>query len=145
MSIRIRHVYFEDDGTAHKLTQARYKRIMDTAVRESVPTFAGRRVRFMELCVLFEGRQPQQVTHVACSWVAFDNEGRVDEAENERVVQVASAHISQALFGDLLRLDDQPRDPNVVEASTRFEVEHFRWKPTAAQVKAALEVHGIGG
>jgi hypothetical protein len=43
--IRLRHVYFDDDGTIHPLSQARYDRVFAPHTREAVPELAGRRVR----------------------------------------------------------------------------------------------------
>jgi len=134
VSLRLRHVYFDDDGTARPLSQARFERVFGLHMREPIPELAGRRVRFLTLFVWFEDGIPIEVSQTDASLVTFDDEGRRDltEANRERHAAVG-----------LLDQSDQPSTTGVVSAAARFQTAGFRWTPTRAEIEAAIAVHGL--
>ena len=71
------------------------------------------------------------------SLVAFDDEGRLDRAEAERQLHAAVNLVEQAVFGTT--------ELGVVPAAARFQTAGFRWKPTQAELEAALAVHRLRG
>lgn len=88
------------------------------------------RVRFLTLYVWFEDGVPVEVSRVEPSLVAFDDEGRLDRAEAERELHAAVGLVDQAVFGTA--------EVGVVPAAARFQTARFRWKPTQAELEAAL-------
>jgi hypothetical protein len=94
-----------------------------------------RRVRFLTLYVWFDHGVPVEVSRVEPSLVAFDDDGRRDRAEADREHQAAINLLDEAVFG--------PAEPEVIPAAARFQTAGFRWKPTRADLDAALAVHGL--
>lgn len=76
VSVRPRHAYFDEAGAVHKLSQARYERVMNLEVREAIPELAGCRVRFLTLYVRFEDDMAIEIVNASASYVAFDEKGR---------------------------------------------------------------------
>lgn len=112
MAIRPRYAYFDEDGNARAMSQARYERVMDLHTREPFAELAGRRVRFLTLYVWIEDGVPVEVSRVEPSLVAFDDEGRLDRAEAERQLHAAVNLVEQAVFGTA--------EVGVVPAAARF-------------------------
>ena len=134
MPVRPRHVYFDDDGAAHPLSQARFGRVFDLHAREPIPELAGRRVRFLTLFVWFEDGIPIEVSQTEASLVAFDDEGRRDLAEANRERHSTAGLLDQS---------DQPSSSGVISAEARFQTAGFRWRPTRADIEAAIAIHGL--
>jgi hypothetical protein len=136
VSIRLRHVYFDDDGTIHLMSQARYDRIFAPHTREAVPERANRRVRFLTLYVWLEDSVPLEVSRAEGSLVTFDDDGRRDLADAERERRAAVGLLDQS---------HRPSTSGVISAAARFESAGFRGKPTRAELEAAISVHRLRG
>lgn len=135
MLIRLRHVYFDEDGTARPMSQARYDRVFGPHTREAVPELAGRRVRFLTLYVWFEDGVPIEVSRVEGSFITFDDEGRRDQADADLE--------RRAAVGLLDSIGGSPEQPGVISAAARFQSAGFRWRPSQANIKAAIAVHRL--
>lgn len=136
MPIRIRHVFFDEDGTAHPMSQARFDRVFDPNTREAVPELAGHRVRFLTLYVWFEHGVPLEVSRTEGSLVTFDDEGRRDLADADRERRAAVGLLDQS---------HRPSTSGVISAAARFESAGFRWTLTRAELEAAISVHRLRG
>jgi len=119
------------------MSQARFERILDLQTREPIPELAGRRARFLTLYVRFEDGAPVEVSRVEPWRVAFDDEGRLDRAEAQREHQAAINLLSESIINGT--------QPGVVSAAARFQTAGFRWKPTRAELEAALAVYRLRG
>lgn len=137
VSLRVRYAYFDDEGTAHRMSQARFDRVHDREFREPVPELAGRRVRFLVLFVWFEDRVPVEVTQMDAWIITFDSDGRRDLAVADRQLQAAVETVDETILAR--------SDPAVIAAAGRFKTAGYRWKPTTAQVEAAITVHRLRG
>lgn len=136
MPIRLRHVYFDDDGTIHPMSQARYDRVLAPHTREAVPELAGRRVRFLTLYVWFEDAVPLEVSRAEGSLITFDDEGRRDLADAERERRAAVGLLDQS---------HRPSATGLISAAARFESAGFRWNPTRAELEVAISIHRLRG
>ncbi len=134
MSIRLRHVYFDEDGTARPISQARLGRVLSPDTREPLPELAGRRVRFLTLYVLFDEDVAIEVSRAEPSLIAFDDEGRRDQAEASR-----ERHAAVQLLDDTAH----STEPGLITAGARFQTAGFRWKPTPADLDAAIAIHRL--
>lgn len=134
MPIRLRHVYFDDDGTIHPMSQARFDRIFDPHTREAIPKLANRRVRFLTLYVWFEDGLPLEVSRAEGSLVTFDHQGRRDVADADRERRAAVGLLDQS---------HRPSTSGVISAAARFESAGFRWNPARADIEAAIVVHRL--
>lgn len=135
MPLRARYVYFDDDGNAHRMSQARYERILDREAGEAVPELAGRRVRFLTLFVWFEDRVPVEVSRADGTLLTFDAEGRRDLAVADRQLQAAVELMNDSIVGR--------SEAGVISAAGRFKTAGFRWTPTQDEVEAAIAVHRL--
>ncbi len=94
--LHLRHVYFDDHGAAHPLSQARFTRVFDLDTREAISELAGRRVRFLTLFVWFEDDLPLEVSQTEASVVTFDDDGRRDQAKANRERRSAARLLDQS-------------------------------------------------
>jgi hypothetical protein len=77
---------------------------------------------------------PIEVSQTDASLVTFDDEGRRDQAEAARERHAAVGLLDQS---------DQPSTTGVIPAAARFQTAGFRWKPTRAELEAAIAVHRL--
>lgn len=128
MGIGFRVFLVDDDDTLYRLPMARYRRLRQRDPRESLPQYAGKRVRCAMVAVEVEGRKPLAITRIDYSMLAFDSEGRIDKTELEKMAR----HAIESL--PLYR--EEKDSGKVIDARGQFakrRYEHeFKWKPTPA-------------
>ena len=119
-------IFFNDNDSLQRISVARLERLVHFDPRESLPQYAGKRIRCVMVFVEMEGRQVLAIQSIQYSILAFDAKGRIDRKEWERGMR----------FGmELLpSIPDKEHPGRVIDARHRFarrRYEHeFKWKPT---------------
>ena len=133
MGTTIRVFTVDDDDSLHRLSFARYNRLVNHIRGEAMPEHAGRRVRCAMVVLEVDRRIPLYILHIDYFFLNFDAEGRFDKTEVER---------EERYIGDFIELpDDRPGSENIIPArhhfaKKRYESE-FKWTPTQ-QVESAI-------
>jgi len=125
MGLSIRIFLVDDDDSLHRLALSRYERLLKGDPKESIPQYAGKRVRHAFVVVDLVNRRPVEIVHFEFSWLSFDSEGRLDRSDKEKEARLAMRAIPPLLGGD----DSE----QVIDASHRFAKKRYdseyRWKP----------------
>ena len=132
MGLILRIFLVDDDDSLRRLPLARYERLLRGEAGESLPQYAGRRVRYVLVSVDVVDRKPVEIVHTQYSTLAFDSKGRLDQVDRKRKAKLAM-DLLPALSGD---------DPEqVIDARHRFAKKRYdseyRWKPSLG-IEAAI-------
>ncbi len=135
MSIAIWIFIVNDDDSIQRFPLARFERLIERNPKERLPQYAGKRIRYVEVALELEQREPVGILRILYLILPFDSEGRVDAAEQEKERRLGVEMMSPILMD---------RDSKqVVEARHRFAKRRFdneyRWKPTQEIESAIME------
>lgn len=139
-STSLRFVLVNSNDEVFRLPQARFERLFPCPPRDTLPEFAGQRVRAAEAVVELENRRPACVLRIIFHYIHFDEEGRLDY---ERYVKDGVTVMEAGM--PALKLE--PHNPKVIVARQRFAARRrdhsVWWRPTARLqqevVQAALD------
>jgi hypothetical protein len=124
----------EDDDSIQRISMARLHRLLHFDWRESLPQYAGKRVRCAMVFVEVARKQVLAIQDIQYSILAFDTKGRIDKKEWEKGMRLGTD-----LLPPLLN-EHYPR--KVIEAHHRFakrRYEHeFKWKPSRKLEEAVV-------
>lgn len=140
MGLSIRIFIVDEDDSLHRLALAQYERLLRDDPAESIPEYAGKRVRHALVIVDLVNRRPVEIVHAEFSWLSFDSEGRLDRSEKEKEARLAMQAIPP-LLGE--EDSEQLIDARHRFAKKRYDSE-YRWKPTA-EIEAAIVAAIFGG
>lgn len=142
MAVRPCYFIVEEDGTFTRIAKRTFYRILQQHDDEVHPEYKGRRVKYAQIDVIYEGRRPVEVHRGYYGHVLFDQEGRFDTTEFDQAAQI------------IVREWDIPKvdEPEVVhfDHSAADEIERrFGWQPKTALreqlYEAALHNKLVGG
>jgi hypothetical protein len=123
----------DDDDSLHRLPMARYQRLRRREPGESLPQFAGKRVRCAMVVLEVVRGNPISIDHIDYYMLTFDDEGRVDTAELEKEARLAVEALPPYI--------DEEQSGRVIDARTHFakkRYQHeFKWTPTP-EIQAAI-------
>ncbi len=170
MGLSIRIFIVDEDDSLHRLALARYERLLTDDHAESIPEYAGKRVRYALVVVALVNRRPVEIVHAEFSWLSFDSEGRLDRSEKEKEARLAMQAIPPLLGEEdsefIAQVEDDILDmyPPINDMKIKMRLDKFFFtelpaspfgkimekmsvvggarKVTAAQNIA--EIHGIG-
>ncbi len=95
MGLSIRIFIVDEDDALHRLALVRYQRLLRDDPDESIPEYAGMRVRYALIVVDLVNRRPVEIVHAEFSWLSFDSEGRLDRSEKEKEARLAMESLSK--------------------------------------------------
>ena len=105
---------------------ARLDRLLHFDRRESLPQYAGKRVRCAMVFLEVAGRQVQAIRHIDYFLLRFNDKGRIDKKEWEKGMRLGMELLPP--------LSNEEHPKQVINASHRFakrRYEHeFKWKPS---------------
>ena len=78
MSLSLRFVVVDQKGEVLRLSNARFERLLARPPQDSIPEFAGKRLRAAEIVVHLEQRRPVAVCRICYYHLNFDGKGFVD-------------------------------------------------------------------
>jgi hypothetical protein len=140
MGLSIRIFIVDEDDSLHRLALARYERLLRDDPAESIPEYAGKRVRYALIVVDLVNRKPVEIVHAEFSWLSFDSKGRLDRSGKEKEARLALEAIPP-LLGE--EDTEQLIDARHRFAKKRYDSE-YRWKPTS-EIEAAIVTAIFGG
>lgn len=133
MGLSIRIFIVDEDGSLHRLALARYERLLRNDPVETIPEYAGKRVRRVLVVVDLVNRRPVEIVHAEFAWLTFDSEGLLDRSEKEQEAKLVMQAIPP-LLGE--KASEQLIDARHRFAKKRYDNE-YRWKPTP-EIEAAI-------
>ena len=116
----------DDNDSLQQISMARLDRLIYFHRRESLPRYAGKRVRCAMVFVEVAGREILAIKHIDCLILPFDDKGKIDKKEWEKGMRLGM---------ELLPfIPDGEHPKQVINARHRFakrRYEHeFKWKPS---------------
>ena len=140
MGFGVRVFFVDEDDTYRRIPAARFSRIMDRDPKEVIPELKNQRIRYAELVVELENREPVAIVRFDYGFLQFDDEGLVDPSHMNDALQLVAEMMSMPqLFNS---------SENVIPAANRFagkrHKDRFTWTPSD-DLKYAMvnEVFGI--
>ena len=122
----------DDNDSLQRMSMAQLDRLLHFDRRESLPQYAGKRMRCAMVFVEVEGRQVLAIQSIQYSVMTFDGKGRIDKEEWERGMRLGMEIVPPLTNGQ------HPKQ--VIDAQHRFakrRYEHeFKWKPSRKVEKA---------
>jgi hypothetical protein len=135
MGLSIRIFIVEEDNTIKRLPLARYERLLERDPNESLPKYAGMRIRYALVVVDLFNRKPIEVVRDEYAYLDFDEKGQFKEPE------LGKEEISALDMLDFTSLEEQ--DKRVIDARHRFARKRYfnkhRWNPTDEKITAIAE------
>jgi len=126
MGIGIRVFLVDDNDSLQRLSLARLERLLHFDRAESLPQYAGKRIRCAMVFLEVAGRQVQAIRNIDYFLLQFNDKGRINKKEWEKGMRLGM-DLLPALFNE-----ENPKQ--VINASHRFakrRYEHeFKWKPS---------------
>ena len=135
MGISVRIYFLTEDGSLKRFPLSRWERLLRLEHGESLPEYAGKRLKYAEVAVELEDRTPVTILRTVYCILRLDSEGRVDpkdlakemsltlETPSPRLSKLSSSRVVNAehLFAKK-RMDDQ-----------------YRWRPSPEIERAIME------
>lgn len=126
MGTGIRVFLFDDNESLQRLSMARLDRLLRFEPDESLPQYAGKRIRCAMVILEVRGREVSGINHIDYFLIPFDAKGRVNKKEWERGIRLA-----MELMPSVLK---QQHPKQVIDARHRFikrRYDHeFKWRPS---------------
>lgn len=114
---------------------AKFERLFQQDLKERLPTYAGKRVKYAHVVVELENRKPVKVVMSQFSYLPFDAEGRIDQSSMEKEARLGMEIVEPIHSGSL--------PENVVDARHHFARKRFSdlylWQPGPDVTEAILE------
>ena len=134
MGIGCRVFLVDDNDCLQRLPLARLERLLHFDRRESLPQYAGKRIRCVMVFLQVAGRQVLSIRNIDYFLLHFDAKGRIDKKEWEKGMRLGMDLLPPVLNGG------HPKQ--VINAQHRFakrRYEHeFKWKPSRKVEEAVV-------
>jgi hypothetical protein len=128
----IRHILVDQNDAVIRLSNRLFQRLWDNSQGDTLPQFAGCRVRWAEAAVKLQDRKPVRILRVVFCYLYFDQEGHLDRDK----VMKDGALMMEAGMGSIA----PTKSGSVIHASSRFAArrrDHEAiWKPSRELNKA---------
>ena len=118
MGVSLRIFLVNDDDSIQRFPLARYDRLLERDSEESLPHYAGKRVRYALVVVDLVNRIPVEILGIEHSFLSFDSDGQLDLSEREK-----GARLALDLLPPLPTVNDIPQ---VISQRRRDLVGRFR-------------------
>ena len=126
MGMGTRIFLVDDDDNVRRFPLSRFERLRREDPNESLPEFAGKRVRCALAILELSGRKPVEIIRLECFVLSFDSQGRLDRSERERAKKLAVNMIPPYTH--------QTAAESVVDAKHHFAkkeyADRYKWTPT---------------
>ena len=126
MGMTCRVFVIDDNDSLQRLSMARFDRLLRFDRQETLPQYAGKRIRCAMAVLIVDGKQVQTIRHIDYFILPFDRNGRIDKKEWTRGVRLALELLPSVLDG--------AHPKQVIDARHRFmkkRYDHeFKWKPS---------------
>ena len=126
MGTSIRHILVDPNDVVIRLSNHLFQRLWDNSQGDTLPQFAGCRVRWAEAAVELQNRKPVRILRAVFCYLYFDHKGRLDRDK----VMKDGALMIEAGIGSI----GPTKSGSVIYASPRFAArrrDHEAiWKPS---------------
>jgi hypothetical protein len=141
MGTGLRIFLLNDDDSLESLPLAKFERLRRGDPKESLPQYAGKRVRYALVVVEMENRRPVDIAMVQHSYLYFDSKGRIDPVEGEKAATLAVSLVPPS--------PKEGQIGGVINAHHRFAKKHYErrytWTPTPEIIDSiAAAIFGKG-
>jgi hypothetical protein len=134
MGIGTRIFFINDDDIIHRFPLAKFERLRRGDPRESLPQYAGKRLRYALVVLEMQNRRPINIIMVQHSYLYFDSEGRIDTVERQKAATLAVNMLPPS--------PEERQAGQVINAHHRFaKKQHDRrysWTPTPDIVESIV-------
>jgi len=134
MGTGLRVFLLNDDDSLERLPLAKFERLRRGDRKESLPQYAGKRIRYALVVVEMENRRPVAIIMVQYSYLYFDSKGRIDPVEREKAATLAVNMVPPS------RKEGQIG--GLINAHHRFAKKHYdrqyTWTPTQEIVESIV-------
>jgi hypothetical protein len=128
----LRIFLLNDDGSLEHLPLAKFERLRQGDLKEFLPQYAGKRVRYTLVVVEMENRRPVDIAMVRYSYLYFDSKGRIDPVERDKQATLAVNMVPPS--------PQEGQIGAVITAHHRFAKKHYErrytWMPTPEIVES---------
>jgi hypothetical protein len=139
MGTGIRVFLVDENDSLQRLSLARLDRLLHFAQRESLPQYAGKRIRCAMVFLQVAGSQVLAIRNIDYFLIPLNVKGQIDKKEWEKGIRLGMELLPP--------LNDEQYPKQVIDAQHRFakrRYEHeFKWKPSRkveeAVVRAVFE------
>jgi hypothetical protein len=133
MSMGTRIFLVDGDDTVRRFPLSHFERLRREDPNESLPEFAGKRVRCAHVVLELSGRKPVEIIQLGYFMLFFDSRGRLDRSEREKAKELAVNMVPS--------YTDQTAPESVVDAEHHFAkkeyADRYKWTPTP-EIEAAI-------
>jgi hypothetical protein len=122
----IRHVLIDRNDAVIRLSNRLFQKLWDNSQGDTLPQFAGCRVRWAEAAVELQERKPVRILRLVFCYLYFDDQGHLDR---DKVMKDAALMVEAGIGGIA-----PPKSGSVIHASPRFAARRrdheATWKPS---------------
>ncbi len=123
-------VFILSENEIKQISYAKLNRLEKAYVNESLPEYAGKRIKLAVVLVRTEERKPVEIINIDCGLVSVDMDGKFNQNE-------ARERMADAM--KMIEFPDELMPSNVIDASFSFAKKTFRnkytWTPTNKELK----------
>ena len=133
MGMAFRIFLIDDNDSTHRLSMARFERLLQHDPAEGLTQYARKRVRCAIVLLEVMGRKPVAINHIDYPMILFDVDGLIDRAELEKAAGLVVESLSSPTE---TQLHEKIIDAQGCFAKERYEHE-FKWTPTQ-EIQASI-------
>jgi len=126
MGMGTRIFLVDDHDTVRRLPLSRFERLRRADPEDSLPEFAGKRLRFALAVLELADRRPVEVIRIEYFLLSFDSKGYLDRSEREKQMKLGASMVAPH--------DDQTTSGSVIDARHHFAqkkfADRYTWTPT---------------
>lgn len=126
MGTGIRIFLVDENDTVRRFPLSRFERLRRADPEDSLPEFAGKRVRFALAVLELADRRPVEVIRLEYFLLSFDSKGYMDRRERQKQKELGANMVAP--------YSDQTTEGSVVDAKHRFAkkkfADRYTWTPT---------------
>ncbi len=135
MGTSVRIFLVQDDRSLKRFPLARFERLFQHHPDESLPQYAGKRIRYALVIVDFVNREPVEIFGIQYNFITFDSEGKIDPDKLQKQMRLG---VEMVAFGT-----SENKSPKLVDAKHLFLQKRYQdtytWKPTPEIEKAIVK------
>jgi len=140
MGFGVRVFFVDEDDKFRRIPAARFSRIMERDPKEVIPELKNQRIRYVEMVVELENRDPVAIARIDYGFLQFDGEGLVDPSYMNEELQVVAEMMAMP--------QRRNYSENVIPAANRFarkrHKDRFTWTASdELELAMVNEVFGI--
>ena len=126
MGTGLRVFLVNDDDSLKRFPLARFERLFQDHPEESLPEYAGKRLRYALVIVDLIDREPAEILGIQYPILTFDSEGKIEAAELEKEMRLG---VDMVPIGTIAPLSRKVVDAEHHFLQKRYE-NRYLWRPT---------------